>query len=113
MSNWDWSIKNQDFLKRTIKRCQKQNIILPTFNELKHPKTISKDIQSKLKDIDFQDLHPLNLFRINWQNDKDTNGIGDINYLEIPKEITGTQELHGSFYIRFFLKLFHVEHSLS
>jgi len=89
MSNWDWSIKNQDFLKRTIKRCQKQNIILPTFNELKHPKTISKDIQSKLKDIDFQDLHPLNLFRINWQNDKDTNGIGDINYLEIPKEITG------------------------
>ena len=89
MSSWDWKIQNQEFLKRTIKRCKEQNIILPTFNELKHPQTISEKIQSKLKDIDFQELHPLNLFRINWQNDKETNGIGEINYLEIPKEITG------------------------
>jgi len=89
MSNWNWQIQNQDFLNRTIKRCQKQNIILPTFNELKHPEKISENIQSKLKDIDFQEVHPLNLFRINWQNDKETNVIGDINYLEIPKEITG------------------------
>jgi len=89
MSNWDWSIQNQDFLNRTIKRCQKQNIILPTFNELKHPETISEKIQSQLKNIDFQEVHPLNLFRINWQNDKETNGIGNINYLEIPQEITG------------------------
>jgi cysteine synthase len=89
MSTWNWQIQNQDFLDRTIRRCQKQNIILPTFNELKHPETISKKIQSKLENIDFQEVHPLNLFRINWRNDPETRGIGEINYLEIPKEITG------------------------
>ena len=91
MSNWDWSIQNQDFLNRTIKRCQKQKINLPTFKELKHPETIPGKIQEKLKDIDFQEVHPLNLFRINWRNDNETKGIGEINYLEIPKEITGVK----------------------
>ena len=29
------------------------------------------------------------MFRINWKNDVDSGGIGDNNFLEIPKEITG------------------------
>jgi cysteine synthase len=87
--NWNWETENEDYLKRTIQRCQDNKIILPTFNELKNPKTIPTAIKEKLKNIDINEVHPLNLFRINWRNDITTGGIGDINYLEIPKEITG------------------------
>ncbi len=89
MAYWDWQIQNEDYLLRTIERCKKQKIILPTFNQLKHPNTIPEKIQKELEEIDTQSLHPLNLFRINWNNDPDTRKIGEINYLEIPKEITG------------------------
>jgi cysteine synthase len=89
MSPWNWEVENEEFLKKTIKRCKEKNIILPKFSELKDPDTISEQIQSELKRIDAQEIHPLNLFRINWRNDPLNRGIGDINFLEIPKEITG------------------------
>ncbi len=88
---WKWNIENEEYLSKTIERCQKQKIILPTFNQLKHPDTIPKEIQDNLENIDIQATHPLNLFRINWCNDHQSGRIGDINYLEIPKEITGVK----------------------
>ena len=91
MFDWDWKIENKDYLQKTIERCRRQEIILPTFNELKHPETISKSIQEKLENIDLLEIHPLNLFRINWRNDPQTGSIGGINFLEIPKEITGVK----------------------
>jgi len=91
MFNWDWKIENTDYLKKTIERCRQRKIILPTFNELKHPETISESIQKKLETIGLQGLNPLNLFRINWRNDPSTDRIGAINYLEIPNEITGVK----------------------
>jgi len=91
MFSWNWEIENKDYLNKTIKRCKQQKIILPTFKQLKNPETIPDQIKSRLKNIDMQELHPLNLFRINWRNDTDTGEIGDINYLEIPKEITGVK----------------------
>lgn len=89
MYNWQWEIHNKDYLKRTIARCRQQKIILPTFKQLKHPDTLPGNIKNKLKEIDIQAINPLNLFRINWCNDPCTDSIGGINYLEIPKEITG------------------------
>ncbi len=89
METWDWNIKNHDYLQRTIERCRQQKIILPTFRELKYPGTISENIQRQLQKVGMHELHPLNLFRINWCNDPTTGKIGDINYLEIPREITG------------------------
>ena len=86
---WKWNIENEDYLSKSIERCRNQKIILPTFYQLKHPSEIPHHIQNELKNIDLQELHPLNLFRINWRNDPETKTIGDINYLEIPKEITG------------------------
>ena len=91
MKNWTWNIQDEDFLNRTIARCRDKEIILPTFQQLKKPETISSYIIDKLANIDFQDVHPLNLFRINWCNDAKTNKIGQINYLEIPPEITGVK----------------------
>ena len=91
MENWNWDIQNEDYLQKTIRRAKERNIILPTFKQLKHPETIPAEIQEKLKDIGLWDVHPLNLFRINWANDYENGGIGKINFLEIPKEITGVK----------------------
>jgi cysteine synthase len=87
--NWNWTIENEDYLERTIQRCKEKNINLPTFSQLKKPETIPAKIISQLKSIEINELHPLNLFRINWRNDIINGGIGEINYLEIPKEISG------------------------
>ena len=89
MDKWNWKIENQDYLQRTIERCRQQKIILPTFQQLKHASTIPEKIQQQLEKIDLHQLHPLNLFRINWCNDSKTGKIGGINYLEIPRQITG------------------------
>lgn len=91
MDNWNWDTKNQDYFHRTIERCRQQKIILPTFQQLKHPHTIPEKIQQELEKIDLHELHPLNLFRINWCNDPGTGKIGRINYLEIPSQITGVE----------------------
>ncbi len=91
MDTWKWEIKNHEYLERTIKRCKENKILLPTFEQLKHPHKIPKEIQEKLKSIGLQDVHPLNLFRINWNNNPNDGSIGGINYLEIPKEITGVK----------------------
>jgi len=91
MEQWKWEIENEEYLKKTIERAKEKNIILPTFEELKHPEKISPEIVEELKNIGFWDVHPRNLFRINWKNDYEDGGIDGINYLEIPKEITGVK----------------------
>lgn len=91
MNKWEWKITNEDFLSKTIKRCKELKIKLPTFAEMRNPSLIPQTIISKLKEIKITDTHPLNLYRINWRNNIETGGIGDVNYLEIPKEITGVK----------------------
>jgi len=91
MEEWKWEIQNHDYLEKTVKRCRNKKIILPTFEQLKHPEKIPTEIREALKEIDLQSLHPLNLFRINWCNDLTTGDIGGINFLEIPKKITGVK----------------------
>ena len=91
MDNWNWNIINQDYLQRTIERCRQQKIILPTFQQLKYPDTIPEKTQQKLQKVNMHEMHPLNLFRINWCNDPATGKIGGINYVEIPSQITGVE----------------------
>lgn len=91
MDEWKWEIQNGDYLEKTIKRCKEKKIILPTFEQLKHPEKIPAKIREALKKINLQELHPLNLFRINWQNNSLNGDIGEINFLEIPQKITGVK----------------------
>ncbi len=91
MSKWNWEVDNKDYLQKTIKRCKEKKIILPTFEQLKKPETIPDSIKTKLKSVGLQETNPLNLFRINWRNDPLNGGIGEINFLEIPSEITGVK----------------------
>src|SRR3989339_714890 len=91
MESFSWKLQNEDYLKKTIKRCQEKKIILPKFSELRNPDSITQKIKDQLPKVGMQDINPLNLFRINWRNDSKTGNIGEINYLEIPSEITGVK----------------------
>ena len=85
------SITDQAVLDKTIEHFKEKGIILPTFEQMKNPDKIPQKIKDELKNIGLWDLHPLNLFRITWKNEptESGGGFGDVNYIEIPKEITG------------------------
>jgi len=78
-------------LENTIKRCRERNIIIPTYEEMAHPEKIPSKIKDELKNIGLWDLNPRNMFRINWKNEpvKFGGGFGEVNYLELPGELTG------------------------
>ncbi|NWF95226.1 MAG: pyridoxal-phosphate dependent enzyme [Candidatus Thorarchaeota archaeon] len=79
-------------LERTVKRCRERGIIIPTFEQMKHPESIPGAIRTQLGSIGLWDIVPQNLFRITWKNEPVERGGGfrDIpNYLEIPSELSG------------------------
>ncbi|MFA5403337.1 MAG: pyridoxal-phosphate dependent enzyme [Ignavibacteria bacterium] len=82
---------NKEVRKKTAKRCKERGITIPTFKQLRNPELISEEIKSRLKNVGLWDVNPLNLFRITWKNNINTGLYGDVNYFEIPKEITGVK----------------------
>ena len=62
-------IVNNDALQNAVKRFKEQNIILPTFEQQRHPELIPQKIKDKLKNIGLWEIDPLNLFRITWKNE--------------------------------------------
>ncbi len=80
-------------LENTIKRCREKNIILPTFEQMYNPDTVPRGIKDELKDIGLWDLNSRNLFRITWKNEpvKKGGAYGDVNFMELPEEITGVK----------------------
>ena len=82
---------NSEIVKKTAVRCRERGIVIPTFKQMRNPETIPPSIKSKLPKVGLWDVNPLNLFRITWRNDIKTGLFGGVNYLEIPKEITGVK----------------------
>jgi cysteine synthase len=82
---------DRKILEKAVQQFQKKGIILPTFVQQKDPELIPDKIKNALKMIGLWDLHPLNLFRITWKNEpKEKGGLyGKVNYVELPKELTG------------------------
>ncbi len=84
--------KNEEQLARTVERCKERNIIIPTFEQMKHPEKTPDAIKEKLKGIGLWDITPENLFRITWKNEPIAAG-GQFrpiaNYIELPTELTG------------------------
>ena len=76
-------------LRNTVQRCREKHVIIPTYEEMKHPERIPAAVKEKLKDIGLWDLNSLNLFRINWKNDPTTGGFGRVNFVELPSSLTG------------------------
>lgn len=82
-------VYNQDKRNNCIKRCKEKGIIAPTFAQQKNPDLIPEKIKNKVKDLGVWDDEVLNLFRVTWKNNSETGLYGDVNFFEIPKEITG------------------------
>jgi len=82
---------NPEVIKQTAARCRERGIVVPTFKQMRNPDTIPTSIKSRLSKVGLGDVNPLNLFRITWKNDIQTGLYGGVNYLEIPKEITGVK----------------------
>ncbi len=86
-------INKEKVLENTIERCRERNIILPTYKQMSDPGLIPEKIQEELKNIGLWDLNSLNMFRITWKNEpvNSGGGFGDVNYLELPSELTGVK----------------------
>jgi len=84
-------IINEETVQKSAQRFREKKIILPTFEQMRNPELIPGKIKDALKNIGLWDLHPLNLFRITWKNEQKKSGglFGGVNYIEMPKEITG------------------------
>ncbi|HOI41688.1 MAG TPA: pyridoxal-phosphate dependent enzyme [Elusimicrobiales bacterium] len=80
---------NSATVRKNAALCKKRGIIMPTFRQMKDPDLIPEKIKKALKPVGLWDVNPVNLFRITWKNDHETGGFGGVNYLEIPREITG------------------------
>ncbi len=88
----DLSIE-QETLKRSVKRAQEQNIVIPTFEQMKNPDLIPDSIKGTLTNTGLWDLTPENLFRITWKNEPVPHGGGfnGVNFIEFPSNLTGTE----------------------
>jgi cysteine synthase len=87
----DLTIHDEAKLERAIERAREQNIIIPTFKQMIDPSLTPEPIKKKLANVGLWDLNPLNLFRITWHNEPVASGgnFGGVNYLVLPKELTG------------------------
>ena len=84
-------VTNEKALQNAIDTFRERKIILPTFEKQRNPDLIPTNIKEQLKNIGLWEINPLNLFRITWKNEpKEKGGLyGNVNYIELPKELTG------------------------
>jgi len=84
---------NETARKNNIRRCKEKSIAIPTFAQMKNPKSISSKTREELKKVGLWDVNPLNLFRITWKNDPKElgGGYGGVNYIELPHSLTGVR----------------------
>ncbi|MDD5467893.1 MAG: pyridoxal-phosphate dependent enzyme [Anaerolineales bacterium] len=79
--------------KRAIERARQRKIVIPTFKQMKDPALIPAATKEALAKVGLWDVNPLNLFRITWKNAPLAHGggFGGVNYLEVPRQLTGCE----------------------
>ena len=82
---------NEAQLERTVQRARERNLIMPTFAQMRDPAQAPAKIREQLANVGLWDVNPLNLFRITWKNEPKPSGggYGGVNYIELPKALTG------------------------
>ena len=80
-----------DRLERTVQRARERKVLIPTFAQMRDPSSVPDGIKAQLGRVDLWDVTPLNLFRITWKNQPVAHGggFGGVNYIELPKTLTG------------------------
>ena len=84
---------NEEGLSHAVERARERKVTIPTFNELSDPMSVSESVAGPLKDVGLWEVNPLNIYRACWKNEPkpEGGGFGGVNYVEIPKEITGVE----------------------
>jgi cysteine synthase len=83
-------IKDQATLERTVEHFRTRRILLPTLAQLADPTTIPDGVTKALADVDPDESHPLNLFRVHWFNDDARTGRVPVpGHLVLTEEVTG------------------------
>jgi cysteine synthase len=86
------SVIDAEMCKRTVGRFREAGVLLPTIAQLKDPSTIPAGVHEKLRAVDPDAPHPLNLFRVHWFNDATRKGLADVpEYVELPTQLTGVK----------------------
>ncbi|HMU38263.1 MAG TPA: pyridoxal-5'-phosphate-dependent protein subunit beta [Pseudomonadota bacterium] len=81
---------NTYMLNNAIHRLRENRVLLPQFSQLGSPDRIPSHILSALRDIDPDEPHPLNLWRVHWYNDETRRGIQNVPaHLVLGSEVTG------------------------
>ena len=84
----------QDNLEQNIRKARENNVIIPTFEQMRSPEQYVPDsIKQKLRGVSLWDINPLNLFRITWKNERKLDGgqYGKPNFIELPSKLTGIE----------------------
>ena len=86
------SVINTEVLGRTVGRFRQAGVVLPTIAQLKDPSTIPPGVQEKLRAVDPDGPHPINLFRVHWFNDASRKALTAVSeYIELPEQLTGVK----------------------
>ena len=81
---------NELIVSKTSEYFKKKGIILPKISELCDPRTINKNIISKIKTVNKDAMDPLNLFRVHWFNNRDGISFSETpEHIVLPSNFTG------------------------
>ena len=82
---------NKEKLAHNVQVARENNIILPTFAQMRDPQKVPEKVKKALKNVGLWDVNPLNLFRITWHNEPTMEGgqYGGVNFIELPSVLTG------------------------
>jgi cysteine synthase len=83
---------DEKVLERTASRFREERIALPTFAQLADPGLIPRPVIRRVAEVDPDDAHPLNLFRVHWFNDASRRKIAAVpEHVVLTKELTGVE----------------------
>ena len=76
-------------VERTAQRFREQQIVLPTFSQLRDPTTAPGTLSGQLGGVDRNAASPANLWRIHWYNKLDGSLANVPEHVVLTKELTG------------------------
>ncbi len=77
---------------RAVDRFRENGIRLPTFAELKNPKSAPEEVKARAAATDRSKPEADNLYRVHWYNQIDGNEITDVpEHIELPSSLTGVK----------------------
>ena len=83
---------NESIVSKTSEYFRKKGVVLPTVSELCSPHLIDKEVKNKLKNVDKNEIDPINLFRVHWFNNRDHSSFTKVpEYILLPNEFTGVE----------------------